>query len=87
MSTNIKTIKGSCHSYPNRIIFDVEYKDAEVSLTRFYNGKERGRNIQLTVVQHGGEWGTSCIHLTEEQCKELAITLLDAFDDNKYPSE
>lgn len=35
MSTEIKTIKGSCHYHPRIGSFDVEHKDAEVSLTRF----------------------------------------------------
>ena len=55
-------------------------------MTRFFNGKDKGPNIQLTV-QQDGEYGTSYIHLTKEQCEELAQTLLDCFDYNKYPSE
>lgn len=86
MSTEIKTIKGTCHFYPRRGTFEVCHKDAEVSLTRFFNGKDKGPNIQLTV-QQDGEYGTSYIHLTKEQCEELAQTLLDCFDYNKYPSE
>jgi len=86
MSTEIKSIQGSCHSYPDRVSFKVEHAKAEVALTRFYNGKERGANIQLTVSQEGG-YGTSYIHLTQEQCKNLAQALIDSFDYEKYPSE
>ena len=86
MSTEIKTIKGSCHYHTNLGSFDIEHRDAEVSLTRFYNGKDRGANIQLTVAQEG-EYGTSYIHLTKEQCEELAKVLNECFDYNKYPSE
>ena len=86
MSTEIKTIKGTCHFHPRRGSFKVEHKDAEVSLTRFFNGKDRGANIQLTVSQDG-ESGTSYIHLTKEQCKELALVLNECFDYTKYPSE
>ena len=86
MSTDIKTIKGSCHYYPNRGTLQVEHKDAEVHLTRFYNGIERGRNIQLTVTQNA-EYGTSYIHLNKEQCDKLSKVLSECFDDNKYPSE
>lgn len=86
MSTEIKTIKGSCHYHKRKATFEVEHKDAEVSLTRFFNGKNRGANIQLTVTQDG-EYGTSYIHLTKKQCEKLAKTLLECFDYDKYPSE
>ncbi len=86
MSTEIKTIKGSCHHHPEQGGFDVQHKGAEVSLTRFYNGKDRGTNIQLTVSQNG-QFGHSYIHLTQEQCEELAKALIDCFDYEKYPPE
>lgn len=86
MSTEIKTIKGTCHYHPEIGSLKVEHNDAEVSLTRFFNGKDRGVNIQLTVSQQG-QYGVSYIHLNEEQCKELAETLLDCFNYDKYPSE
>ena len=86
MSTEIKTIKGTCHYHPKKGSFEVKHKNAEVSLTRFFNGKDKGRNIQLTVTQDG-EYGTSYIHLNQTQCEELAFTLLNCFDDKKYPSE
>lgn len=84
MSTKIKTIKGSWHYYPRKGSFEVEHKNAEVSLTRFYN--KGGPNIQLTVSQDG-EYCTSYIHLTKAQCNKLAKVLLEAFNYNKYPSE
>ena len=85
MSTKIKTIKGSCHYHPRMGSFDVEHKDAEVSLTRFFNGKNRGTNIQLTI--SNDVYGTNYIHLTKEQCEELAKVLNECFDYNKFPSE
>ena len=85
MSTEIKTIKGSCHYHPRKGSFDVEYKDAEVSLTRFFNGKNRGTNIQLTI--SNDVYGTNYIHLTKEQCEELAKVLNECFDYDKFPSE
>ena len=85
MSTEIKTIKGSCHYHPRKGSFDVEHKDAEVSLTRFFNGKNRGTNIQLTI--SNDVYGTNYIHLTKEQCEELAGVLNECFDYNKFPSE
>lgn len=84
MSTELKIIKGSCHYYPRRGSFDVERKDATISLTRFCN--KGGPNIQLTVSQDG-EYGTSYIHLTKAQCNKLAKVLLDAFNYDKYPSD
>ena len=86
MSTEIKTIKGTCHYYPRRGSSEIEHKDAEVALTRFFNGKNEGTNIQLTVSQDG-EYGTSYIHLNKKQCEELAQILLDCFNYTKYPSE
>lgn len=84
MSTEIKTIKGSCHIYDAEQ-FKVLHKEADLYLTRFFNGIEKGACIQLTI--SNPELGTSYIHLTEEQCKELATTLNECFDENKYPSE
>lgn len=85
MSTEIKTIKGSCHDHPRKGSFDVKYKDAEIFLTRFFNGKNRGTNIQLTI--SNDVYGTNYIHLTKEQCEELAKVLNECFDYNKFPSE
>lgn len=87
MSTEIAVIKGTHHVHPSRETFDVKHEDAELYLTRFFNGSDRGRAIQLTVVQQGLEGATSYIHLSPETCKQLAQILLDAFDDTKYPSE
>lgn len=84
MSTNIKTIEGTYHVYPRRGSFEVKHEKAELHLTRFYNGIEYGRAIQLTVSNADS---TSYIHLTEKQCKELAKVLKECFDNNKYPSE
>ena len=85
MSTEIKTIKGSCHYHPRKGSFDIEYKDAEIFLTRFFNGKNRGTNIQLTI--SNDVYGTNYIHLTKEQCEELAKVLNECFDYDKFPSE
>lgn len=87
MSTEIKTIKGTCHHHDLvGTSFITNHIDAEVSLTRFFNGQDRGSNIQLTVSQDGG-YGTSYVHLSKEQCEELAKILLECFDYSKYPSE
>ena len=86
MSTKIKTIKGSYHYHIRKGTFDVIHSEAEISLIRFFNGKDRGVNIQLSVYQAGDD-NTSYIHLNKKQCKELAKALNECFDNNKYPSE
>lgn len=85
MSTEIKTIKGSCHNR-YRSSAGVIHGKAGISLTRFFNGKDRGANIQLTISQDGG-YGTSYIHLNKGQCQLLAKALLECFNYDKYPSE
>lgn len=87
MSTELSVIKGTCQVHPLKGLFGVKHEEADLYLTRFFNGSERGQAIQLTVVQQGLEGATSYIHLTPESCKQLAQVLLDAFDDTKYPSE
>lgn len=87
MSTEIKTMKGSCHYHPRRDSFDVQHKDADLYITRFFNGKDRGANIQLSIAQNGGDEGSSYIHLTKNQCDELAKVLLECFDREIYPSD
>lgn len=85
MSTEIKTVKGSCHVKIVGNTLKVIHQEAEAHLNRFYNG-ELGSCVQLTVAQ-SGEYGISYIHLNSEQCKELGEALLEAFDYEKYPSE
>jgi hypothetical protein len=87
MSTEIKTIRGTHHVHKSIFTFEVERPPADIHVTRFYNGKELGTQVQITIQQFQGNGYTSYIHLSEEQCKELAQTLLEAFDHNKYPSE
>jgi len=87
MSTEIKTIKGTYHYHPSRGTFEVKHEDAELHLTRFWNGNEKGRNIQITILQQSFNGTASYIHLNEKQCNELGKILLECFDDEKYPSE
>lgn len=85
MSTEIHEIEGTFHSnyYPN---FTTTRDRATIHLNRFYNGKELGSQLQLTISQDKGG-GTSYIHLSKEQCEELASALLIAFDREIIPSE
>jgi len=84
MSTEIAEIKGSCHRHVGRG-FEVIHEEATLHLTRFFNGKKRGANIQLTL--SGTQLPHSYIHLTKEQCEELAEILKNCFNYEKYPSE
>jgi hypothetical protein len=86
MSTHITTIEGTYHSESNKD-FSVKRSIAKLHLTRFFNGKELGPNIQLTVEQIGIGKDLLYIHLTKEQCEELGKVLLECFNYDKYPSE
>jgi hypothetical protein len=86
MSTEIKTIEGSCHNIDANNKFDVLESKASISLNRFYNGSNRGSEIQLTISAQN-EYGTSYIHLSKEKCEELAKVLNECFDYEKYPSD
>jgi hypothetical protein len=73
MSVELKRIKGSCHTKQQQPV-----DHAEISLTQFYNGRERGMNIQVTI--NNAYYGTSYIHLNEAQCQELAEALKNSFN-------
>jgi len=55
-----------------------------IYLTRFFGGKENGPMIQLTI---SNKSSNSYVQLTKEQVKELALTLNESFNYDKYPSE
>ena len=76
MSTEIKVIKG-------REEYNEKYCPSELSITRFYAGKDIGRMLQLTI--NGNR--LAHIQLTPHQIYDLGITLLKSFDDTLYPSE
>jgi hypothetical protein len=63
MSTDLKTIIGSKHEIVDNT-FDVIHIEEELLLNTFWNGKLRGKSLQLTI-------GNEYIHLTIDQCKEL----------------
>lgn len=83
MSTSIKTIVGRYEIVTRRNNPVVVYDNSELHLTRFWGGTTNGRMLQLTIQSDR----TAYIQLTQEQVKELAQTLLDSFDDKKYPSD
>ena len=86
MSTELKIIKGSWHRKV-RESYKVTRDDAFLDLNTFYNGKDLGTNIQLTISQNGKGGETSYIHLNQEQCKELLETLQDYFELKTYKSK
>lgn len=83
MSTRIAKIKGRYEIITRRNNPVVVYDTAELDLTRFWGGAANGRMLQLTI--QGDK--IAYILLTQDQVKELAQTLLDSFDDKKFPSE
>ena len=83
MSTTIATIKGIKESkYTKDYSISPEYMETFLDITRYYGGHKNGRMLQLTVLNDEGY-----IQLTKEQSVELASILLNAFNDNIYPSE
>jgi hypothetical protein len=80
MSTDIKTIKG----IKERGINDIEKSkvNTEMSLTRFFGGKNKGQMLQLTMNNYEGY-----IQLTQKQVEKLIKVLENAFDSEIYPSE
>lgn len=86
MSTEIKTIEGTCHKFNPKNQFKPDKVEATISLTRFFNGSDKGPEIQLTISANN-EYGTSYIHLSKDKCEELAKVLNECFDYDKYPSE
>lgn len=80
MSTHIATIKGRVEEVHTQQ--KATYIEADLSLVRFYGGKKKGRMLQLTTSGNEGY-----IQLTREQVKNLAVILLNSFEDDIYPSE
>lgn len=84
MSTHIKEIQGRVETIDESgFVARLKYIPATISVTRFAGG-DKGAMVQLTIET---EEGASYIQLTKEKALELAETLGDAFDYDKYPSE
>jgi hypothetical protein len=82
MSTDIKEIIGRKEDKVKR--GRTEYDDSTLLINRFFGGKGNGRMLQLTITN---DEGSSYIQLTRTQVKDLSTVLLQAFDDDIYPSE
>lgn len=78
MSTRIGEITGTYHKSINTSS-EVERDKASISINRFYNGSQLGTNAQITISQDGRNGNISYIHLTIQQCNQLALMLLDTF--------
>lgn len=63
---------------------DLKSTTQDVSLTRFYGGKDRGTCVQVTAMQHAGNHVGIYKHvaLTREQARSVAQDLL-AFANNE----
>ena len=80
MSTSITGVTGRTEDKHNR----GQYLPSEVLLTRFWGGDKNGPMLQIIV---SNAYRASYSQLTREQVKELAQTLLEAFDYDKHPNE
>ena len=83
MSTEIKEINGRCESgnYTGNL---PRYTDATISLTRFAGGSKLGAMIQLTIRDKDGY---AYVQLEKNNIEELAKTLIECYNYDKYPSE
>lgn len=69
MSTELKTLKGKIE-IPNRNeTMTSDYKEVDVSLTRFWGGTERKLSLQITFLNEQGNY--SHIQLDNENVKLL----------------
>lgn len=67
MSTELKTLKGKIE-IPNETMTS-DYKEVDVSLTRFWGGTERKESLQITFLNEQGNY--SHIQLDNENVKLL----------------
>lgn len=78
MSTELKTLKGKIE-IPNRNgIMTPDYKEVDVSLTRFWGGPERKLSLQITFSNEQGNY--SHIQLDNENVKLLFEELKENFE-------
>ena len=75
MSTELKTLKGKIE-IPNGTMTS-DYKEVDVSLTRFWGGTERKVSLQITFLNEQGNY--SHIQLDNENVKLLFKELKEKF--------
>ena len=71
MSTSLHSTEGK-YEIPNSEDKTVEYKSAQLHITRFYGGKERGTCFQITI-RNGSH--STFIQLTAQQYYELVAEM------------
>lgn len=76
MSTEIKTLKGKIE-IPNETMTS-DYKEVDVSLTRFWGGTERKESLQITFLNEQGNY--SHVQLDNENVKLLFKELKENFE-------
>lgn len=86
MATTIKVITGDWEYYNKN--YKPKFANAELSVTRYAGGKEKGTMLQLSIAQYGGNnnGSSSYIGLTKHQVMELAEVLKNYLDYDKHPS-
>ena len=78
MSTFIANVIGSKERDPQK--YEANIVPAEIIVTRFYGGEDRGQMIQLSTSK-------GHVQLSKNQVKYLSIVLACAFDKDVFPSE
>tara|TARA_R110000868_G_scaffold74337_8_gene214968 strand:+ start:6193 stop:6453 length:261 start_codon:yes stop_codon:yes gene_type:complete len=79
MSTNIGKVRASVHLIEKQGE-KVEREQIEVTLNTFYNGKELGKCVQITLPYN---FDKGYFHCTKKQAKKLRKLLKKSFTDEK----
>lgn len=69
MATELKTLKGKIEIPLKNGTMTSDYKNVDVSLTRFWGGEERGVSLQITFLNENGNY--SHVQLNNENVKQL----------------
>lgn len=78
MSTELKTLKGKIEIPIKDGTMTSDYKEVDVSLTRFWGGTERGTSLQITFLNENDDY--SHIQLDNENVKLLFEELKEHFE-------
>ena len=81
MSTELKTLKGKIEIPKRNGTMTSDYKEVDVSLTRFWGGTERKVSLQITFLNEQGNY--SHIQLDNENVKLLFEELNNNFLEKK----
>lgn len=78
MSTELKTLKGKIEIPRKDGSMISDYKEVDVSLTRFWGGTERGTSLQITFLNDQGNY--SHVQLDNENVKLLFEKIKEYFE-------